>query len=157
MNSVSAVGAVGALLVLASVVRLVVAGRMRFRYAGMWLVVSAAVAVLALVPGLLRATAGALGFVVPANLLFFAGVVLLLLVGVHLSVAVTTLEDRVQRLAEELVLLTDEVRESPVGREVRESPVGREVREAKVGREVREAKVGREVREQPQRSSRLSR
>lgn len=121
MSGVSAVGAVGGLIVLGSVVRLVVQGRMRFRYAGLWLVVSAVVAVLALVPGLLRATSGALGFVVPANLLFFAGVVLLLLVGVHLSVAVTSLEDRIQRLAEELVLLTDEVRESRVTDEVRES------------------------------------
>lgn len=109
MNAVSAVGAIGGLLVLASVVRLVVAGRMRFRYAGLWLVVSFAVAVLAVVPGLLRTLAGSLGFVVPANLLFFVGLVLLLLVGVHLSVAVTSLEDRVQRLVEELVLLTDEV------------------------------------------------
>jgi hypothetical protein len=110
MNSAPVVGAAGGLLVLATVLRLILQGRMRVRYAGLWLLVSAGLALVALVPGLLDSTASFLGFVVPANFLFFAGLVLLVLVGIHLSVAVTRLEDRVQRLAEELALLTEQLR-----------------------------------------------
>jgi len=108
VTSVAAVGGIAGLLVFASVIRLVLLERMRVRYAGLWLVVGAAVVLLALVPGLLAGTASLLGFVVPANLLFLAGLVLLLLVGIHLSVAVTALEDHVQRLAEEVVLLVED-------------------------------------------------
>jgi hypothetical protein len=103
------IGVLGALAVLFSVLRLVVQGRLRVRYAGLWLGIGAVLTVLALVPGLLRWVSSALGFTVPANLLFFLGLVLLVLVGIHLSVAVTRLEDRVQRLVEELVLLADQV------------------------------------------------
>jgi len=101
------VGALAALLVLATVLRLVLRGRLRVRYAGLWLAVAMVVAVLALVPHLLTGTAGILGFRVPANFLFFAGLVLLVVVGIHLSVAVTTLEDRVQRLVEEFALAAE--------------------------------------------------
>lgn len=101
------VGALAALLVLATVLRLVLRGQLRVRYAGLWLAVAVVVAVLALVPHLLTGTAGVLGFRVPANFLFFAGLVLLVVVGIHLSVAVTTLEDRVQRLVEEFALAAE--------------------------------------------------
>jgi hypothetical protein len=104
-----ALGVLGALAVVGTVLRLVVQGRLRVRYAVLWLAVSIGLAVLAVVPGLLRHVSSALGFAVPANLLFFVGLVLLVLVGIHLSVAVTRLEDRVQRLAEEIVLLTDRI------------------------------------------------
>jgi hypothetical protein len=107
------IGALGALAIMGTVLRLVVHGRLRIRYAGLWLGIGAGLTVLALVPGLLRRVSTALGFSVPANLLFFLGLVLLVLVGIHLSVAVTRLEDRVQRLMEELVLLADQVQRGP--------------------------------------------
>ena len=113
MSAVQLVGLAAALVVLVSVLRLVLLERLRVRYAGLWMLVGGVVFVLAVVPGLLDGVAGLLGFAVPANLLFTAGLVLLLLVGIHLSVAVTSLEDRVQRLAEELVLLAEDRRAQP--------------------------------------------
>lgn len=110
MSAAGAVGLVAGLVVLGSVLRLVLLERLRVRYAALWLLVAAVVFVLAVVPGLLGLVSSLLGFRVPANLLFTAGLVLLLLVGVHLSVAVTSLEDQVQRLAEEVVLLREERR-----------------------------------------------
>jgi hypothetical protein len=101
------VGGLGAVAILGSVLRLVVQGRLRVRYAALWLTVSAGLVVITFLPGLLHAIATRLGFAVPANFLFFTGLLLLVLVGIHLSVAVTRLEDRVQRLAEELVLLAE--------------------------------------------------
>jgi hypothetical protein len=113
MTSTALVGGLGALAILGSVLRLVVQGRLRVRYAALWLAVSAGLVVITFLPGVLTSVATRLGFAVPANLLFFAGLILLVLVGIHLSVAVTRLEDRVQRLAEELVLLADRVNHAP--------------------------------------------
>jgi hypothetical protein len=94
------VGVVGAAIIIASVLRLVLNGRLTVRYATLWLLLS-------MVPGLLTGTARLLGFTVAANLLFTGGMVLLLLVGVHLSIAVTRLEQHVQRLAEEVALIQE--------------------------------------------------
>jgi hypothetical protein len=102
------VGALAASVVIVTVLRLIVRGRMSVRYASLWLVVSVAVGVLAFVPGLLDRVAELLGFAVPANLLFTAGLLLLALVTLHLGMAASTLERRTQRLAEEIALLTQE-------------------------------------------------
>jgi hypothetical protein len=107
------IGALGAVAIIGTVLRLVVLGRLRVRYAALWLAIGGGLTLLAVVPGLLRWVSSALGFAVPANLLFFLGLVLLVLVGIHLSVAVTRLEDRVQRLVEELVLLAEQVQRGP--------------------------------------------
>lgn len=111
MSSTRIVGAVASIVVLATVIRLILRRRLRVAYAGLWLVMAGALTVTALIPGLLGAVSSALGFKVPANFLFFFGVVLLLLVGIHLSVAVTDLEDRVQRLAEEVALINERNRQ----------------------------------------------
>jgi hypothetical protein len=101
------VGVVGAAIIIASVLRLVLNGRLTVRYATLWLLLSIGLGLLAVVPGLLTGTARLLGFTVAANLLFTGGMVLLLLVGVHLSIAVTRLEQHVQRLAEEVALIQE--------------------------------------------------
>jgi hypothetical protein len=108
--SVPVIGALAGLLVLATVLKLIVRRQLRFRYSGFWLTVSSAVAVIAIVPGLLERVSSLLGFQVPANFLFFVGMILLLLVGIHLSVTVTRLEDRIQRLAEEHAILAERIR-----------------------------------------------
>lgn len=107
MSAVTVVGALGGLLVLGTVLRFILRGQLRVGYAALWLVISTAIAVIALVPGLLETTSEVAGFEVPANFLFFTGVVLLLWVGIHLSVAVSRLEGNVQRLAEELAILAE--------------------------------------------------
>ncbi len=144
------VGALAALLVLATVLRLVLRGRLRVRYAGLWLAVAVVVAVLALVPHLLTGTAGALGFRVPANFLFFAGLVLLVVVGIHLSVAVTTLEDRVQRLVEEFALAAEAARHDPRPAAAAALPAG-------TGSAPRGSRVASDSPDAAQEPSRLSR
>jgi hypothetical protein len=109
MISTSVVGALGGLLVLGTVLLFILRGQLRVGHATLWLVVSTAIATIALVPGLLDNISSFAGFEVPANFLFFTGVVLLLCVGIHLSVAVSRLEDRVQRLAEELAIIGERV------------------------------------------------
>jgi hypothetical protein len=111
VTSTSIIGAVGGLFVLATVLRLIGQRRIRVQYAGLWLLVSISIALIALVPGLLTRFSSFLGFAVPANFLFFTGLILLVLVGIHHSVAITKLEDRIQRLAEEFALLAEQSRD----------------------------------------------
>ena len=107
MSATGIIGAIGAVAVIAVVLRLVVRRRLLVKYAALWLVVSIVLVVMALIPGSLQALARLLGFVVPANLLFFAGFVLLLMVTVQISVELTGVERRVQRLAEEIALIQE--------------------------------------------------
>ena len=107
MSGTEAVGIVGAILVIGVVLRLVVRRRLLVKYAALWLVVSVVLVVMALIPDSLSGLAHLLGFVVPANLLFFAGFVLLLFVTVQISVELTSVERRVQRLAEEIAIMQE--------------------------------------------------
>ncbi len=106
--SVGWVGGLAAASVLVVVARLVLRGRLNVKYAALWLSVVLGVALLGLVPGLLVWSSDLLGFELPANFLFSTGLLLLLLVGINLSVAVTALEAKVQRLAEEVALLREQ-------------------------------------------------
>ena len=104
-------GLVAALLTTAFVVELLRRGILREKFAVLWLVVSASGIVLAVFPPIAGWAARAAGVQVRANLLFFLVAVLLLLVSVQLSYEVSRLEARTRRLAEELALLREQVRE----------------------------------------------
>jgi hypothetical protein len=93
------------------VVELLRRGILREKFAALWLVVSCSVLVMAAFPRLVSWLANTLGVQVPANLLFFLTAVLLLLVSVQLSYEVSRLEVRTRRLAEEVALLREEVRQ----------------------------------------------
>lgn len=89
------------------------------KYAALWLFSGAGVVVLALFPGLLDVVANVLNVASGPNLLFLIVLIVLGLVSVHLSVAVSRLEDRNRTLAEEIGLLgfrlssSDEIHKSP--------------------------------------------
>lgn len=107
MSGATIAGVAGAVVITATVLRLVHRRQLLVKYAALWLIVSTILVIMALIPHSLTSLADAFGFVVPSNLLFFLGFVVLLLVAVQLSVELTTVERRVQRLAEELALLKD--------------------------------------------------
>jgi hypothetical protein len=107
------VGLVASLLLAAFVAELLRRGILRERFAALWVAVSALLVVVALAPDLLRWAADTLGFELPANLLFFAAILFLLLVVVQLSYEVSKLEARTRRLAEDLALLRAEVHDGP--------------------------------------------
>lgn len=83
-------------------------GRLREKYAALWIIIGLAVILIGLWPGLLGLVAGMLGVQVPSNLLFFMAIILLLGVGLHLSLAVSKLEDESRILAEEVALLREQ-------------------------------------------------
>lgn len=86
-------------------------GVLREKYAVLWLLVSGVALIFAVIPGALRWVSDLLGIETPSNLLFFITVVLLVLVSVQLSYELSRHEMRIRRLAEEVALLNDEVRE----------------------------------------------
>lgn len=82
-------------------------GRIREKYVALWVIVGVAAAVLAVWPDLLFWLTRMLGFQLPANLLFFLSILLLLGVCLHLSLEASQLEDETRTLAEEITLLKE--------------------------------------------------
>jgi hypothetical protein len=98
-------GALLALAVVGVVLRLVARGQLLVKYAVLWVAVAGVLAALAVFPALLAWLAGLLGFQVPANMLFFASISLLLAIALQLSLEVSRIERRLQRVGEEVALL----------------------------------------------------
>lgn len=84
-------------------------GKLREKYAVLWLVVGGLTIVLGLFPSMLDFAASMVGVRVPANLLFALSIVLLVGVGLHVSRELTILEDETRILAEEVALLRSSV------------------------------------------------
>lgn len=89
--------------------RLLRAGRIREKYAALWIVVGAAIIALAVWPGLLNNLADWTGVALPVNLLFFLAIIMLLGITIHLSSEISRLEDETRVLAERVALLTLQV------------------------------------------------
>jgi hypothetical protein len=84
-------------------------GVLKEKYAALWLIIAGVALVLAIFPGLLRWLTTSLGIEIPSNLLFFATIVVLVLVAVQLSYELSRHEARIRRLAEEVALQNDEL------------------------------------------------
>ena len=108
------VGTLVAVLALATSVYLVRARRLRLKYAVIWLLTTVLAVVLAVFPGLVEFAASSLGFQVPVNLVFFAGIVLIGAFVLQITVEISTVEDKVERLAIELAH-TKAVQQGPPG------------------------------------------
>lgn len=92
-------------------IRLLRQGRLREKYAALWLVLGGAILLLALWPDLLGLAADLVGIQVGSNLLFFLAILLLFGVCLHLSLEVSQLEDETRALAEEVAILRLDVAE----------------------------------------------
>ena len=93
-----------AIAILAGVTILLLKRQLREKYAVLWIVIGIAVLVLAVAPGLLDLLTKALGFQVPANLLFTLAIFLLLAVALHLSWELSRAEEEIRRIAEEAAI-----------------------------------------------------
>lgn len=103
-------GIVVACFVLLAVGELLRRRRLRERHALWWLAAGTVALVIAVFPSFLTATAGLLGFTVPANLGFFVCIVLLFMVSVSQSSELTVLEEKTRVLAEHAALVEERVR-----------------------------------------------
>lgn len=109
MRATIVLGLVGSLITLALLFEMMRRQRLREKYAVFWAVVAVATIVIAAFPSLLSRSASLVGVAVPANLLFFAASMLLLVVSVQHSSELGRLEERSRTLAEEVALLQMEV------------------------------------------------
>lgn len=92
-------------LVSVGVIIVMLRRNMKEKYAVLWLLIGAAMLVLAIWPPLLDDASQALGIKSGPNLLLFVAVLVLVIVCVQLSWEVSRLEDRNRALAEEIGLL----------------------------------------------------
>lgn len=91
------------------IVQLLRRRRLREKYAGIWLVISVAIIVLAAFPQLAIRLADLVGVSTPSNLLFAASLLVLLLVSVQLSTEISTLEEETRTLAEHAAMLDERI------------------------------------------------
>ena len=106
MSPVLTLGVVGAVATLVVLFEMLRRQRLREKYALIWVVVALSTVLLVAFPGLLTRASELVGVQVPANLLFFAASMLLLLLSIQFSYEIGRLEDRTRTLAEEVALLT---------------------------------------------------
>ncbi len=95
----------GALVTLAFMFELLRRRRLREKYAALWISLSVVVIVAGAFPQLLTRVATLVGIATPLNLVFFLGLLVLLVVCVQLSAELSSLEHEAQTLAEESALL----------------------------------------------------
>jgi hypothetical protein len=107
--NITIIGVVAALAVLVLTIELLRRRALREKYAVIWLIVSIVAVVFTVFPGLLLRVSQRLGFQIPANFVFAIAALVLLVVGMQLSLEVGRLEDRSQRLAEEVGLLRHDI------------------------------------------------
>lgn len=100
---------VTSLITLLFIVDLLRRGVLKEKYAALWLIVAGTALILSIFPGLLRWFTDLIGVEVPSNLLFFATIVVLVLVAVQLSYELSRHEAQIRRLAEEVALQQDEI------------------------------------------------
>lgn len=100
---------VGGVVTLVFMVELLRRRRLREKYAALWIVVAVVVLLFALVPALTTGLAELVGVTTPVNLVFFLGLLVLLVVCVQLSAEVSGLEHENQTLAEESALLRNRI------------------------------------------------
>lgn len=109
MDIVKALAIAGSAGVLFVVLELIRRGRLKERYALLWLAASAVLLVLSLSRRLLESIAGTVGIFYPPSLLFLVAFVFLLLITLHFSAVISGLSEKNKRLAQEVALLRQEL------------------------------------------------
>lgn len=116
MMTPDVLAAITAVITLVFIVDLLRRGILQEKYAVIWLLFAGSALVFAVVPSARIWVSQLLGVAEPVNLLFFATIVLLVLVGIQLSYELSRHEARIRRLAEEVALLDREIKDTRDGR-----------------------------------------
>jgi hypothetical protein len=105
VNGSTILGISGSAIILLTLFEMMRRHRLREKYALIWAMVALAVITVAAAPALLVKTSEALGLEVPANLLFFAAAIVILVLTLQHSSELSRLEERTRTLAVEVALL----------------------------------------------------
>jgi hypothetical protein len=120
MDIVKTLAIAGSATVLFVVLELIRRGRLKERYALLWLAAGLVLLVLSLSRGLLESIAAVIGIFYPPSLLFLVAFVFLLLITLHFSAVISGLSEKNKQLAQEMALLRqalEELRSEHEGRE----------------------------------------
>jgi hypothetical protein len=112
MDLLKILAIVGSGTVLFLVVELIRRGRLKERYSLLWLFASGVLLVLSSSRGILKYISNMMGIYYPPSFLFLLAFLFLLLITLHFSVTISGLSEKNKRLAQELALLRQEMRES---------------------------------------------
>jgi len=102
---------VGSLLMAGLVFQMIRSRRLREEYAVLWFVAALALIVFSVWRGLLHTVARIVGVEYPPSVLLLGAVVLGFLVSLHFSIALSRLAEQNKRLAQEVALLREELRD----------------------------------------------
>ena len=105
MTLIDVTAIAGSVLIFGTVVLLTATGRLKPRYALLWLAASAALVTVSVWRDSIDLVGDAFGIVYKPALLFLGAIVFLILILLHMSVVVSRLTDRTRRLAQETALL----------------------------------------------------
>ena len=109
MSGVTILGLTGSVLILLALFEMMRRHRLREKYAALWIRVAVVVLLGAFFPQIPAWFADLVGVTTPVNLVFFLGLLVLLVVCVQLSGEVSGLEHENQTLAEESALLRNRI------------------------------------------------
>jgi hypothetical protein len=115
-----AIAIVGSIALLVFVIELVRRRRMKEEYSVLWTLTALTLLVMALWPSLLTFLTTALGAVLASSTLFFTGLIFALLMLLHFSVRISSLERNLTALVQELGLMS--VERDRLRRELLRSP-----------------------------------
>ena len=112
MDLLKILAVAGSGIVLLAVLELIRRGRLKERYAILWLLAGGVLLLLSSSRDLLEAIASLLGVFYPPSLLFLLAFFFLLLITLHFSVVLSGLSEKNKKLAQELALLRQELEEA---------------------------------------------
>jgi hypothetical protein len=111
MDVLKILAIVGSGTVLLLVVELIRRGRLKERYSLLWLFAGGVLLVLSSSRNILEYISNMVGIYYPPSFLFLLAFLFLLLITLHFSVTISGLSEKNKRLAQELALLRQEMRE----------------------------------------------
>lgn len=109
--SVTLFAALSSLVIFAVIIELIRRGRLRERYALLWLGTATVILVFGLWRDGLNELADALGIAYPPNALFALAMAFVLLLLLHYSTVISTLSDRTTTLTQRIAILEERIRE----------------------------------------------
>ena len=109
--SVTLFAALSSIVVFAVVIELIRSGRLRERYALLWLATAGVILVFGLWRDLLNRLADVLGIAYPPNALFVLAMGFVLLLLLHYSTVISRLSDRTTTLTQRIAILEERLRE----------------------------------------------
>jgi len=79
--------------------------KLKEKYALFWLISGGAIFILSAFPYILNRITSILGIKLPSNLVFFFGILFIILINLHFSLVISNLSEQIKKLTQKLALL----------------------------------------------------